>query len=325
MDSSSVGLARRDPVDEVRRFAFHGDGGKLFGIVVTNILLTLVTLGFYRFWGRCRVRRYLWSQTEFEGDRFMYHGTGRELMRGFAKAMLIFGVPFLVANLLPLLGGLAWVVAGQVLTSVIGLVFAGVGMVGARRYRLSRTSWRAIRFSFRGGVRAYMGILLKGSLLTALTLGFYAPVFKTERHRFMVAHSYFGNRRFGFDGAGKALIGPYVVALLLTLPTLGISWLWYAARCHRYFWEHTSFDTARFRPSFTPGQLVTLWLGNLLLILGTLGLGFAWATARTARFLCTGLVLEGPLDLAGIEQDAQAVSATGEAIADFLDLGFDFG
>ena len=37
------------------------------------------------------------------------------------------------------------------------------------------------------------------------------------------------------------------------------------------------------------------------------------------------LVLEGPLDLVTIEQDAQAVSAVGEAISDFLDLGFDLG
>ncbi len=324
---ASVELAEPEAPDTaaVRRFAFHGAGGELLGIVITNALLTLMTLGFYRFWGRCHVRRYLWGNTEFEGDRFMYHGTGRELLRGFVKAMFVFGLPVLLANVLPLLGGVAFAAAGQILSYVIAFVFAAIGMVGARRYRMSRSSWRGIRFSFRGGVRQYVRILLRGGVLTAVTLGFYAPVFRTARHRFMVSHSYFGNRQFGFDGTGKALVRPYVVALLLTLPTLGISWMWYAARCHRYFWEHTSFDTARFRPSFAPHELIALWLTNLLLVLCTLGLGFGWATARTARFVCSRLVLEGPLDLGAIEQDAQAVSAVGEAISDFLDLGFDLG
>ena len=61
----------------LRRPLFHGTGGTLFGIHVVNTLLTLVTLGFYYFWAKTRLRRYLFSHTEIEGDRFAYHGTGR--------------------------------------------------------------------------------------------------------------------------------------------------------------------------------------------------------------------------------------------------------
>src|SRR5262249_52995178 len=82
-----------------RRPSFHGSGGTLFGIHVINALLTIITLGIYYFWAKTRVRRYLTSQTEIEGDRFAYHGTPRELLFGALKALLVFGLPILVLNL----------------------------------------------------------------------------------------------------------------------------------------------------------------------------------------------------------------------------------
>ena len=84
------------------------------------------------------------SQTEFEGDRFAYHGTGKELLIGFLKAMLIFGLPVSLLNVLPeLLGaGMAIKVLAGILLYLIVLVFIPFAMVGARRYRLSLTSWR---------------------------------------------------------------------------------------------------------------------------------------------------------------------------------------
>src|SRR6266545_6090236 len=75
----------------LRRPTFHGTGGTLFGIHLVNTLLTLVTLGVYYFWAKTRLRRFLFSQTEIEGDRFAYHGTGRELLLGTLKAVLVFG------------------------------------------------------------------------------------------------------------------------------------------------------------------------------------------------------------------------------------------
>ena len=66
--------------DQVRKLRFHGTGGSLFGIHIVNMLLTGLTLGIYYFWGKVKVRNYVFSQSEFEGDRFAYHGTGKELI-----------------------------------------------------------------------------------------------------------------------------------------------------------------------------------------------------------------------------------------------------
>jgi uncharacterized membrane protein YjgN (DUF898 family) len=120
----------------------------------------------------------------------------------------------------------------------------------------------------------------------------------------------------------------YVLALLLFPFTLGSSWFWFQAERHRYFWDHTSIATARFHSTVTWGSLIRLHLGNLLLLLVTVGLGWPWLTIRNLKFTCKHVSLEGPLDVAVIQQEAQRASATGEGLAgffDFPDVGFDVG
>lgn len=316
----------REGADQIRPLTFHGTGGDLFGIQIVNMLLTIVTLGFYYFWGRVKVRQYILSQTQFEGDRFAYHGTGKELLIGFLKASLLFFVPLILLNIVPDLIGSAIVkIIAGILAYLLLIVFIPFAMVGARRYRLSRTSWRGIRFSFRGKTLEFMKLFMWGSFLTTLTLGLYYPIFETRRHGFMMSRSYFGNEKFKFNGNGRELFGPYVIALLLVLPTLGLYWFWFLARKQRYFWEHTSFDTLRFRSTVTGRALLNLVIGNFILMIITLGLAWPWIVVRTIRFTFNTLTPEGPLDLEKIRQEAQPASATGEALEGFMDSGLDFG
>ncbi|HSL47732.1 MAG TPA: YjgN family protein [Candidatus Deferrimicrobiaceae bacterium] len=309
----------------LRRPGFHGTGGTLFGIHIVNTLLTLVTLGIYYFWAKTRLRQYLFSQTEIEGDRFAYHGTGRELLLGTLKAVLVFGVPIFLLNVVrdvldvPVL---VKVGAGLLSASLLFVLFP-VAMVGARRYRLSRTSWRGIRFSFRGRAWEMMKIFILGTFFTGFTLGLYYPFFLVARQTFMVSHSYFGNERFDFDGQGRDLFWPFVLSILLTLPTLGLCWAWYIARKRRYFWDHTAFGAARFSCTVTGAALLGLWVVNVLLLVCTLGLGWPWVRVRNINFAFRNLALVGPLDLARIQQEAQTVSAIGEGLSGFFDSGFD--
>ena len=171
---------------QAHRMSFHGTGGSLFGIHIVNLFLTVVTLGFYYFWGKVKVRSYLLSQTELEGDRFAYHGTGKELLYGFLKAVLLVGLPLMVLNVVLGLLATSPIIETIVgfLSSVLVLALLPVAIVGARRYRLSRTSWRGVRFSFRGGVREFVRLFLWGALLSTVTLGLYYPIFDARRHGF---------------------------------------------------------------------------------------------------------------------------------------------
>ena len=68
---------------------YDGRMGEVAVIAVTNGLLGVLTLGFYRFWGKTRLRRYLWGRVSFHGDPFEYTGTGMELFVGFLVAIAV--------------------------------------------------------------------------------------------------------------------------------------------------------------------------------------------------------------------------------------------
>ena len=206
-----------------QRLSWHGSILSLLGIFVVNLLLTLLTFGLYRFWAKVRVRRYMLSQTQFETDRFAYHGQGKELLIGFLKVLAVFGIPYallgLVSAVLPPSPTTRLIVT--LLSLALGFIFVPLATVGARRYRLSRTSWRGIRFSFRGTPSAFLKLVLKGSLFSLVTLGAYYPWFMIERQRFLVSHSYCGDQAFQFDGRGKELWRSYMLlfaAILLAIP-----------------------------------------------------------------------------------------------------------
>ena len=311
----------------IGRLRYHGTGGSLFGLVLVNALLTMLTLGIYACWGKTKVREFHYSHTDFDGDRFSYHGTGGELFIGavIAGAVLI-GMSVLAGALGAIFGADPGIQAVALLALYLGFIpLVAFAVNGARRYRLSRSSWRGIRFSFHGRWQAFLGVMLRGTLLTLVTLGFYTPWFQSRRRAFFVAGARFGSEPFMYDGDGRGLFGEWAKALLLTIPTLGLYWIWYAAFKHRYFWDHTAMRGARFRSTVSGGELFALHLTNLLLVVFTLGIATPWAITRTHTFLCENLTLEGTVDWATIQQRAQQATATAEGLADGFDIDVGFG
>jgi uncharacterized membrane protein YjgN (DUF898 family) len=309
----------------IAKLRYHGVGGSLFGLVIVNTLLTLITLGIYSFWAKNKVREFHYSHTELDGDRFAYHGTGGELFSGALKAsgvMIVFTILLTVAqHIFPPSAQLAIAVVFYLALFLL----IPIAITGARRYRLSRSSWRGIRFSFHGRWQEYLGLIARGTLLTIITLGFYGPRFQNERRAFFVRNARFGSEPFLYDGSGKELFGHYVKAVLLTIPTLGLCWIWYAAFKHRYFWQHTAMRGARFRSSVTGGDLFALHFTNGLLVLLTLGIATPWAITRAHAFWCDTLTLRGTVDWATIEQRAQAATATAEGLAEGFDVDVGLG
>lgn len=131
-------------------FAFSGDWRDFAPIALTNLLLSVVTLGIYLFWARTRERRYLWSHTRFIDDRLEYTGTGSELFIGYVLAAVLFGLPFSAFNFFAL--NAAVMRGHEGLAALLGLglyllilYLTGIAIFRALRYRLSRTLWHGIR------------------------------------------------------------------------------------------------------------------------------------------------------------------------------------
>lgn len=132
-----------------RAFGFEGTWRDYAPIAFTNLLLTIVTLGIYRFWATTRTRQYLWSHTRFIDEHLEWTGTGKELFIGFLLVLVLFGLPFLFiqfglqALLLQGYVGVAFSLA----FIAFGWIFylSGVALFRMLRYRLSRTFWHGIR------------------------------------------------------------------------------------------------------------------------------------------------------------------------------------
>ena len=140
-----LGQAAPSPiVAPVPHLAFDGRFGSFGRLVFGTNLLTLVTLGFYRFWATTRRRRYLWSHVALGGDRLEYTGTGRELFLGFLFGALVLGLSYGAFRILSVAAagdGVAEIAVGVM--GVFGL--ATLYMVAAfyqRRYLMSRSRWR---------------------------------------------------------------------------------------------------------------------------------------------------------------------------------------
>ncbi len=226
------------------RLRFHGNGSSLFGIFVINVLLTLLTLGVYYFWGKTKIRRYMHSQTELHNSRFSNHTTGGELCVGWIKAILLLATIVLISEI----PSFFWEdmthewITTLAFYGLLLFVFLPLAIVGSLRFRLSRTSYQGIRFSFRGNGKIFFKIYYTGLLKTIFTLGLYYPYFETEIRQFLTNGVRFGTGRFEFAGTGRALFWYFVLNLLLTPFTLGLCWYWYSALKTRYYWSCTTFE-----------------------------------------------------------------------------------
>ena len=167
------------------KIKFYGDGAKYFGILIVNLLLTIVTLGLYYPWARAKNLQYLYGETEFAGSRFAFHGTGKEMFKGFIKAIAIVGVLVIILQASQFSKNGAMMVIGFTIYILGILTLIPLAIHGGLRYRMSRTSWRGIHFGYRGNLRELFGICFKGMLLTILTLGIYGSWFQCNLRRYL--------------------------------------------------------------------------------------------------------------------------------------------
>lgn len=320
LDGANATLEGADAPPVAPRLTTDASSLRLLGIIGVNLLLTIVTLGFYRFWGRTRIREYLWRHTSVLGDRFEYTGTGGELLRGFLRAVLVFAPLFAVAGLLTFF----LPVIGTAITSGIYVVSGLLGYAaryGARRYRLSRTRWRGIRGTQTGSPWAYARLAIWTGLLSALTLGLYTPYRRMRLTAFEVNNMYFGDRAPHFDGDGRDLFRAWAITWVLLLPSLGMVWFWYEARAQRYIAAHTTFDGLRFSFPITGASLSRRMTGDLLVILFTLGAGVPLVVLRRLRYVTKHLQVSGSADFAAIAQGLPPAPSTAEGFLDLFNLG----
>jgi uncharacterized membrane protein YjgN (DUF898 family) len=181
--------------------AFSGERGEFRRLVTRGALLELVTVGFYRFWLATDIRRHLWSHTSLDDDAFEYTGRGKELLIGFLFALAII-VPIYLAYFLVGLEAERLKAFASFPLIAFFYVFGQFAIYRARRYRLTRTVWRGVRFWMTGSGWAYAGRAALWALLMPLTLGLILPWREAALERYKMRHSHYGDLQGSFDARG---------------------------------------------------------------------------------------------------------------------------
>lgn len=226
--AAATAAATTEPDLTPSRPHYDGKLGELYVIYLRHLVLMLLTLGWSRFWGRTRLRRYLWNHFAILDDRFEYRGRGIELMVGFVLALLMIagwaGLMYLmwiyVFHERPFASfGLFDIFSLSV--ALIGFPLAYVGHYAGLRYRLSRTRWRGIRCGLAGSAWRYGASATFLTFANAITLQLLTPVVSVNLARPRIANTRVGSLPFAFAGGAGDIYGRYVGYYFLNI----IAWL----------------------------------------------------------------------------------------------------
>lgn len=299
---------------------FDGNGNGYFGIWVVNIILTIITLGLYYPWAKIANRKYIWNSTSMQGDRFIFNGTGIEIFRGFVIAYSILAVSILLVFFSPYLIFIFYLILFLIMPFAI---------FGAWRYRISRTSWRGIYFSFDGNMREFFNLYFLHFILTILTFGIYSSWFNVKIMNYLFSHTRFGQYKMNFVGKGEDLFVINLLGVILTFITFGIYGAWYLKNRFHFTIENTLLQDENsdyyLRCNLDGGDVFVLNLVNGILSAITLGLFTPWAIMRSQKLFLESVYIPDDLDLDNLEQNADDFNdATGDSLLDILDVGLDF-
>ncbi|MBL7922780.1 MAG: DUF898 domain-containing protein [Bacteroidia bacterium] len=317
-------LSSTTTTSRVYPLSFTGKGSDYFGIAMVNLLLSILTLGLYYPWAKARELKYLYGATEFDGSRFEFHGSGKEMFRGFIKAVIIFTVVYggLVAGIIlnQLLAGLIWF--------YLGLLFLiPLAIHGSYKYRMSRSSWRGIRFGYRGKRNEFMWMFFRELFFTVISLGIYGAWMTIRLRHYVLGNIRFGDARFQYKGHGGDYFVLNIKGYFLSIVTLGIYLFWWQKELFAYYVDHLSLEhkeeKIQFKSIAGGGDFFALIMVNLLLMIFTLGIAYPWVMTRTLTFVFSKIQVTGNIDTAQLLQTESAYTdATGEDMSDMLDLGF---
>ena len=229
---------------------FTGSGSEYFRIWIVNLLLTVVTVGLYFPFAKARRLAYFYSNTVVDGQALAFHGNPWKMLRGFLLLAALTAAYGVAGRLSPVSGLIAFLLLAAVWPAL---------WRASLQFRLGNTSWRGLRFGFRGD--------LKGAYLAVLPV--YAPL-----ALMLAAQVYFGPpaamRGEPMSGVQAGLIFSPIIVLYLMFP-------WALALIKRY--QHGGYVYAAQQTQLDASgwsfyKLSLKGLGVMLmglLIVGTLG------------------------------------------------------
>ena len=224
-DTDAIPTQNRDADPTPLEGDFVGDRGRVFALAVRTGILTVLTLGIYRFWMKTRLRRYYWSSVRFGGVPAEYLGDPLEKLLGFLFAVVVLAFYIGVVNLVLMF--LSYSLFQDNFVAYL-LSFAGVvplwfyARYRARRYVLARTRWRGIRFGLEPGAWGYAWRAILYWFFTIISAGLLWPLMTFRLEKYRTDRTWYGDCRLEQEGRWTMLL-PALRHVLLALLVGGLS------------------------------------------------------------------------------------------------------
>jgi len=288
----STDIVMEEKIEKKNTIQFLGKGSQLFAIDLVNALLILLTLGIYYPWAKARKLKYVYQHTSMAESRFDFLGTGKEIFRGFIKAILILGTFYAIVLCFYIYAAqikenevlLAVFIVVLVLLVLVGLPFFGAYAVfGTFRYRSARSSWRGILCGFEADKKKFISIFLKGYYFIVLTYGgFIGIVFGSTA----IAQSY---GQDSMSGMASVIIMIFMFPLMI-LFVYALSWF----RTNLYSMTYGNLRLGDLRLNYKGkvGDLFGIQVGGVFLVPLTLGIYYFWYKKNLYNFLIENLWIE---------------------------------
>ena len=226
---------------------FLGNGKEWFKIIIINWLLTVLTLGIYYPWARAKSLRYIYGKTVLNNEHFHFSGTGKEMFRGFIKVLLgyvLLGVLYIVLSSINAFLAL-------VVIYLLFILIIPFAIHGSFKYKMSRTSYRGIRFGYRGERKEFVLSFFKWIFLSIITLGIYSYWMQMNVRKYTHENIRYGDVEF-------------------TNTSNGGDWFGVVKKGENYGWKilgwgGTNYTGTKIGPKWKPGftQAIKYWVPSI--------------------------------------------------------------
>lgn len=353
---AAMAVPQQQLTHRTHRLEFTGTGSEYFRIWISNLALTVISLGIYSAWAKVRRLQYFHRNTRLDGAGFDYHADPQAILRG---RLLALGL-FFVYNML----GSFSVVAG-----LIGLVLLMAGMpwllMRSLKFRLRYTSYRSVRFRYPAPLRGAYSAYLLWPMLTGFTFGLLGPLAHLRARQYQTDNAAFGMTHFHLHARAGQFYALYGMAMGLALVLLGteglvlwrlgegminkeseagpggmggimglivggvmVAWLimifvvaWVQARLQNLIWNATTLGEHRFTSDVRSIELFGLMLMVRVLTVLTLGLYQPFGVIRLMKYRLERVAMVGAESLDDFAAGArEEVAAIGDEAVEFLDI-----
>lgn len=336
-----------NPNETITPLEFTGTATEYFGIWITNLLLSIVTIGIYSAWAKVRTKKYFAHHTLIAESSFDYHAKPFNILKGRVIALVLYFIYGLVSQASPVLGFILLV-----------LVFLATPWIimQSMRFNLRNTSHRGLRFNFVGKLSEAVKIYILYTLLIIFTLGLIVPFLNYRSRSFAINNTCFGLSRFqaqltvrsfyltylklvgwmillaaGFAallglayavglGFNLSALTSFLPLLLLIIVIVGPG-AYLKASLGKLVYNSSQLENFSFECDWRARDLIWIYGSNFILIVLSFGLLIPWSKIRSTNYLVSRMAIKGDTNfdhfVAGkIEQ----LAATGQEIGEFFDV-----